>query len=374
MPVTKDEIKAIGEAIGAQLGAALATNLNKPSTKNYAQAPDHYDGVRLHYDNFRRNLLLHLSAIRTDRDKITAAISFYTKGDADSFAQNYMQANAKLVEAGHIKFDDFLAESDKKFLDPLVSERAGAELLRITQRDLDADVFFLKVDDLRVKSRLVNAEHHDKLVVETLRKHMNPQLVLAITQAFDGQRENGKFVVNALFRAKKIDQADLERELAELEKPISYDRFRELAIELDPDVRRYSRPAPQPGRHANAERRERAPALYQPYQPSVAPSVTPVVPVVATTRAREPDVVPMDVDRTRMRGARGPCYRCGKPGHIARECREPHKEVVRQVLLSLTDDDIRALQARKETRAITAIAEPKPDVNEDAEQDFTSPQ
>lgn len=349
---------------------ALAGQQKTTPSKNYVEPPAHYDGHRNTYETFRRGLDLYVKVIAKDRDKIVAALSFLTKGDADSWAQLYVQVHNAEIEANSISWSTFLEDLDKKFLDPRLAESAREQLFQCVQGRLPADSFFLKFDDLRVKSGLVDEEHHDVIVVEHLKKAMNPQLVLAVFTSHEANKKSFKAMAMLMHANKVLSDVAYEAELEKLKRPIPYVAFRELALENDPNVRRFG--------HAPSQRER----LYQPEPPrrvyhnppqvttttttaaAAAPTGTnahPTPPAAAHTpaRAREPDVVPMDVDRTRSRSSLQ-CYRCRKFGHIARDCQERN---LREVIRGLTEEDLDEI-VRVRTMAPGPIVE----------EDFSAPQ
>ncbi|KZV80768.1 hypothetical protein EXIGLDRAFT_780590 [Exidia glandulosa HHB12029] len=114
-------------------------------------------------------------------------LPFLTLGDADAWAQNFMQDHAGRIDYDDFPWEEFLTVLDKKFLDPRTAEYMREQLFRMMQGRQDADSFFLKFDELRVKGGLTSAMYHNKILVEHLKKHMNPQLVIAIQTAHKAQ-------------------------------------------------------------------------------------------------------------------------------------------------------------------------------------------
>ncbi|EJD41695.1 hypothetical protein AURDEDRAFT_169121, partial [Auricularia subglabra TFB-10046 SS5] len=79
------DYQAFAEVLGNSLKDALVDVFAAKASsgaKNYVAAPDAFDGSRAHYETFRRSIELYVKAIPTDANKILAALSFLTQGDA----------------------------------------------------------------------------------------------------------------------------------------------------------------------------------------------------------------------------------------------------------------------------------------------------
>lgn len=349
------DAQAVIDSFTQGLERAITAAGNACSGKNHAHAPAAYNGTRAEYETFRRGLELYVKAISKDKDKIIAALSFLTSGDADAWAQNFMQDHAGRVDRDAFPWEEFLTLLDKKFLDPRTAEYAREQLFRMTQGRQDTDSFFLKFDELRVKGGLTAAVYHDKILVEHLKKHMNPQLVMSVQTAHEAQAHAVQTVLNIIIPGLQ-GNAKTEAEAA-VRAELSYKQFRELAIEHDPAVRRFRYQGHSGGPRAPQSEPRR-------YQAPPAPPPAPVVQVVAPA-APVPPHDPMDLDRARAQN-RGVCYCCCKPGHIARDCKERD---IRKVIRNLTKEEF---EEAVRDRLATAYAEVEEVQN--PKEDFANPQ
>ncbi|EJD53443.1 hypothetical protein AURDEDRAFT_158017 [Auricularia subglabra TFB-10046 SS5] len=389
------DYQAFAEVLGNSLKDALVDVFAAKASsgaKNYVAAPDAFDGSRAHYETFRRSIKLYVKAIPTDANKILAALSFLTQGDADAWAQNWVQAHD--LDKKPETWARFLKDLDEKFLDPRIAENARESLAKLTQGRDPADSFFLKFDELRTKAGFVVPKHHDIVLVDYLRRNMRRSTVLAMMSSYESKRALTDGVTDAYHEAGVIDKKQYDKLVAERSAGISYKEFRALALNQDPIIRLYGEASPTGHaataplhRKPNGQFIPRAappagmrydmtgqfmrpvppPQFYPAPAPApVAPAPPPALPAVsAATSVRDPDA--MNVDRTRAR-ALGLCYRCKKPGHVARDCQEKNfKDVIRG--LNVADlEEIANIVAG--TSTLTELVE----TQEEEDEDFSVPQ
>ena len=236
---------------------------------------------------------------------------------------------------------------------------------------LPADKFFLKVDELRVTGNLNDPVHHDALIVEHLQRNMNAMLVLSVSSAFEAKKRSRIETLDTFRELGVISPDDYAVHRLRAEAAISYETFKEFTLQNDPHVRRYM---PSNARnHKDDSARSTRAFSYTPAT-TAAPASTPVATETTHaspvgTPARGPDVVPMDIDRTKhKRFSPTACYTCGEEGHKSWGCpKNPQRFNARE--LSEREESIirRVLQEKDERKA--AEAEAKEDDEEDKEEE-----
>ena len=108
----------------------------------------------------------------------------------------------------------------------------------------------------------------------------------------------------------------------------------------------------------------------RPRPSGTAPQPPPVLPAVRTAPPAPPPPVPMDIDRARARSSpRRTCFRCGDPGHLARDCPVPQDvrsaDVLDEVIRQLGGDLLAELAARLATsEGLPLVAEFAEEVEE----------
>jgi hypothetical protein len=209
--------------------------------------------------------------------------------------------------------------------------------------------------------------------VEHLNKTISAPLALAVNSAYSAQQIAARNAIEAVrLIGVTMDAAQVEKQLASINAAISYTTYRQLALEHDADVARFSS---QPNAMRAAPTTTTTTTAATTARPRAQPTVT-----TMTTMA---DPNAMDVDQIQQpRGRR--CYKCGQVGHIQRNCPNPQPPAIR-VLDGLNPEDVRRWLATRNrnttspTTAASAAPMPQASIMEVAtekgvEQDFPPPQ
>ncbi|EJD47401.1 hypothetical protein AURDEDRAFT_163618 [Auricularia subglabra TFB-10046 SS5] len=354
------DYQAFAEVLGNSLKDTLIDVLAAKASfgaKNYVAAPDAFDGSRAHYETFRRSIELYVKAIPTDANKILAALSFLTQGDADAWAQNWVQARD--LNKKPETWARFLKDLEEKFLDPRIAENARELLAKLTQGRDPADSFFRKFDELRTKASFIVPEHHDIVLVDYLRRNMRRRsTVLAVMSSYESKRALTDGVTDAYHEAGVIDKNQYDKLVAERSAGISYKEFRALALNQDPIIRLYGEAGPT-GHTATA------PLCREPngqFIPWAAPP--------AGMRYNMTGQFMRPVPPPQFYSSPGaPAGLAGrKPGHVARDCQEKNfKDIIRG--LNVADlKEIANIVAG--TSTLTELVE----TQEEEDKDFSVPQ
>jgi len=198
------------------------------------------------------------------------------------------------------------------FDDPNEREHAQAKISSLKQGKKSADEFFVEFEDL-----MDLAGYNDEAYIHLLRDNLDKEVVRAIYH----QRE----------------------------MPKTYAEWKEHATQIDRHIKEFEKGAPGRNEMPRFQPRwmqdRRAELRMERFVPGPVNKEGPSGVDRGEGQVYGGPGQPMDVDRSR--GAPGRpiiCYNCSKPGHLARNCREPQKprsaQRVREVV---TKEDVRVL-------------------------------
>jgi Zinc knuckle/Retrotransposon gag protein len=278
--------------------------------KSHVKAPEDFTEAK-EWDRFRRQAFVYIEENRRDFDNdqevIRFLLSFMTEGLPEKFAANYLndilddlgrrRARAQAMrqplpnEPNWGSAADFEAQCQAIFGDQNKKPNAENQLAQMRQSTKTAEEYFQEFDQL-VRTAGYQQNHDDVLV-----KYLHEQVKTGI--------------IDKIYSGGQL--------------PTSYQEWRAAIINID-------------GLERRRAEQKRAWSMQHP-QKSPSPGSYPKT----TTEKRTGTGVTytgqgqkMDVDQAK---AKGLCFRCGKPGHMARNCPDKPKFQVRTLTAELTKEE-----------------------------------
>lgn len=280
---------------------------NKDS-KVHLNKPSEYDGSA-GWEGFLLEVLLYVNAypkaFTTDVSKIIFILSFMTKGTAKSWAEHARKE--ALYDPGTKKYrtapvfgtwSEFVEKATKRFGNHNAQADADRKLQSLWQGSKSAQEFFQEFDELSTLAGYIG-DQFDALRINLIKQHANDSLVVEIL---------------------KMENV-----------PTEYSKWKEIIIRIDDQVRAHRQ-----------ERREKTltkPAFRLPFRPQPPRPTAPVQKHIEGTYAgKGTGVAPMEgLDVGEMR-KKGLCFRCGKAGHLARNCPDAPRRI-RQLIDDMEPED-----------------------------------
>jgi hypothetical protein len=270
------------------LQLAPAPALSSSSLK--VAAPDIYDGTITKADTFisQLSLYFHGKRVQDPTDRIVIALSYMKGGTAGPWAKQKVKL-LESVSPGQVSWEDFLKEFKKAFGDPNPGQTARHKISQLKQGTHTADEYVASFRELKDETG-----YNDVALVERFKKGLDQNLVDRIYHLPEMPIDLEEWISWAV----KLDRQAREREV---EKK-SHNFF--------------SRP-PQ---KAQPQAQSRPFIPNQKFPSSNHPSTFPISQPSTSAPARQPDVVPMEIDVGWRSVKPLICFKCRRKGHKAHEC------------------------------------------------------
>jgi len=305
-PTTMEQLQQQIAEMQAYLSGLQPHTQPQPSSKGIKVAPpDVFDGTQSQTDNFLSQLTLYFTGKRgdfqEDHDKIIFALSYMKGGTAGPWAAEIVrqcQDSTLMYESWESFRKDLLAA----FGDPDPASTARFKMDQLRQGSHSVDEYVASFKELTSKTKYNDAAH-----VEKFERGLNSALVDKIYSL----PEMPVTLAQWITWATKLDRQWRQREAR---KKVSN-----------------SSSTPKPFKSLS-------PIAKNPQGP------------------KEPDVVPMEIDSGKKRFGPLICYKCRKPGHIARNCQSSvdisamdYEAIKALVMEDLKNEDSRKYVDKKES-------------------------
>lgn len=270
----KTMLTLMGTALSHPTPTTTTTSLPPSSRGIKVATPDPFDGTLSNTEAFINQLLLYFNGrkleMKDDSDKITFTLSYMRGGTAGPWAVQKVKQLTTEVQT----WDSFLAELKSTFGDPNPSATARFRMDQLRQGSMTAEELVAKF-----KALTSDSGYNDAALMDRFEKCLNSALV------------------DSIYKLPVM--------------PITFEEWVQWAVRLD----RQWRQREASKRTSGTTQKLVKPSTLSSTQPAPVHSPNPTLPSSGGTMP-----VAMDVDSNRKK-SQVMCFKCHKPGHIARNCR-----------------------------------------------------
>ena len=282
------QLKALQEAMPNPSCLPTPTTQTVTSSKGLKIAvPDNFDGTMSKADTFLSQLALYFigKKMTDDMEKVMFTLSYIKGGTAGPWAK--LKVQEYMLKGESQNWKEFSEDFISTFGDPDKAGTARFKMELLKQGASTADEYITSFKELQVDS-----EYNDAALIEKFEKGLNTALVDKIY----GLPSMPKNLKEWMEWASKLDRQWRRREI------------KKKAFAVPTSVKQ---PLP----------------LSKPSKPTYNPPNLPRLPVSTSLpsnpipqASKGPDVAPMEVDSGWKKVKSPICFKCRKPGHIAKFC------------------------------------------------------